>query len=48
MVRYYDPTDYNVLCTGTCDPTQVDPLEYWSANGTNVVYGNFKGLIDFF
>ena len=47
MVRHYDPADYNISCTGTCDPTQVDPVEFWSANGTNVVYGNFKGLIDY-
>lgn len=47
MVRHYDPADYNVVCTGTCDPTQIDPVEFWSANGNNVVYGNFKGLIDY-
>jgi len=47
MVRHFDPADYNVSCTGTCDPTQIDPVEFWSANGNNVVYGNFKGLIDY-
>lgn len=47
MVRHYDPADYSVACTGTCDPTQIDPVEFWSANGNNVVYGNFKGLIDY-
>jgi len=47
MVRHYDASDYNISCTGTCDPTQIDPVEFWSANGNNVVYGNFKGLIDY-
>jgi Flp pilus assembly protein TadG len=51
MVRHYDPSDFNIRCTPSpCDPTdpsQATPITFWSANGNNVVYGNFKGLIDY-
>jgi len=48
MVRHYNPAEYNVSCPpGNCDPTTIAPLTFWSPSASDVVYGNFKGLIDF-
>ena len=49
MVRHYDPNDFDTTCHGTCTPQTMPPLTFWSSSGnlTNMVYGNFKGLMDF-
>jgi len=53
MVRHYNPDDYdltsnnNRACQNPCDPTQTDPVTFWSPNAVDTVYGNFKGLVDF-
>jgi putative Flp pilus-assembly TadE/G-like protein len=49
MVRHYDPAEFNTQMPcpgGSCDFTQVAPMTFWSPNASNIVYGNFKGLID--
>jgi hypothetical protein len=49
MVRHYDPAEYDTRMScpgGNCDFTQVAPITFWSPNASNVVYGNFKGLVD--
>lgn len=49
MVRHYDADDFNTTCVGgpdPCDPLEVDPFTFWSPNEENVVYGNFKGMVD--
>lgn len=50
MVRHYDPSDFDLPCPArSCDPSQLDipPTTFWSPQEDDVVYGNFKGLVDF-
>ena len=49
MVRHYDPSDFDqsAACPpSSCDPTTIAPDTFWSPSATDVVYGNFKGLVD--
>ena len=49
MVRHYNASDFNISAAcppATCDPTSVPPITFWSPNASDVVYGNFKGLVD--
>lgn len=48
MVRQYDKADFDMACPPqTCDPTEMDPITFWSPQEDSVVFGNFKGLVDF-
>ena len=50
MIRHYDPADFDLgSCKKPpCDPTALPPIMFWSSSGalSDMVYGNFKGLID--
>lgn len=48
MVRHYDPEDFALPCTPQqCDPTNIPPITFWSPQEDDVVYGKFKGLVDY-
>lgn len=50
FVRHYDPADFNAQCV---DPSCSNPapFTFWSSQGSasnkNMVFGSFKGLVDF-
>lgn len=51
-VRHFNASDFQQPCEPPpvgCDPTQLPPVTFWSATGSqqDIVFGNFKALIDF-
>lgn len=54
MVRHYNPDDYDLTgqnnkkaCPNPCDPTQANPITFWSPSAADAAYGDFKALLDF-
>jgi hypothetical protein len=55
MMRHYNGDDFAEICPppgtpGPCDPTQASPVIFWSSSPgqqKDIVFGNFKGLIDY-
>ena len=47
MVRHYNAADFQGGPCSPCDPQTIAPFTFWSSNQAEVVFGQFKGLIDF-
>ena len=47
ITRHYTHGMFNEACGSPCNPTNVTPVTFWSSNADDVVYGTFKGMVDY-